>query len=158
MLCELRLLVLLLILTNFCLLGDFLLQVHFRWPVSFWSTIVYCNQHHRKSIEKRFYRELNGGFWIHSPKCKPLHHRTYSDPKDAYFAWVAISGGFFFSVCHDCRLFVVWFFPGFVHWLVSLLTRRVTSNLLQWSKVIGKRVRARFELGFLNSEFKLLAS
>ena len=55
-----------------------------------------------------------------------------------------------------CLLFG--FFLVFVHWLVSLLTRRVNSNLLQWSKVLEKRVRARFELGFLNSEFKLLAS
>ena len=57
------------------------------------------------------------------------------------------------AVCLLCGFFLV-----FVHWLVSLLTRRVNSNLLQWSKVIEKRVRARFELGFLNSEFKLLAS
>ena len=66
--------------------------------------------------------------------------------------------GFFslFVMITVCLLFG--FFPVFVHWLVSLLTRRVNSNLLQWSKVIEKRVRARFELGFLNSEFKLLAS
>ena len=50
------------------------------------------------------------------------------------------------------------FFLVFVHWLVSSLTRRVNSNLHQWSKVIEKRVLARFELGFLNSEFNLLAS
>ena len=55
-----------------------------------------------------------------------------------------------------CLLFG--FFLVFVHWLVSSLTRRVNSNLHQWSKVIQKRVLARFELGFLNSEFKLLAS
>ena len=55
-----------------------------------------------------------------------------------------------------CLLFV--FFLVFVHWLVSSLTRRVNSNLHQWSKVIEKRVLARFELGFLNSEFKLPAS
>ena len=55
-----------------------------------------------------------------------------------------------------CLLFG--FFLVFVHWLVSSLTRRVNSNLHQWSKVIEKRVLARFELGFLNSELKLPAS
>ena len=56
----------------------------------------------------------------------------------------------------------VWLLFGFslvfVHWSVSFLTSCVNSNLHQWSKVIEKRILARFELGFLNSEFKLLAS
>ena len=41
----------------------------FRWPVSFWTTIVNCNLNRRKSLEKRFYRELNSGLWISSPSC-----------------------------------------------------------------------------------------
>ena len=110
---ELRLLVLFTVLTNFCF-KRFFLRFFFRWPVSLWVTSVNCNPHHPKSIEKTFYRELNSGLWIPCSMCWPLHLRTYSDPKDAYFRWVAFAGGSFFSVCHDCRVLVIWFFPGFV--------------------------------------------
>ena len=153
MLCELRLLVLLLVLTNFCLLSDFLLQVYFRWPVSFWATIVYCNLHYRKSIEKRIYRELNWGLWLHSSKCKPLHHRSYSDPKHAYFAWVAIASGFFslFVMTSVCLLFG--FFLVFVHWLVSLLIRFVNSIYINDQKLLKKGF-----LQDLNSSFWLQSS
>ena len=156
--CEWYLLVPFLVLTNFCLLSDFFIEFLFRWPVSFWATIVNCNLQHRKSIEKTFYREFTSGLWIESSMCWPLHLRTYLDPKDAYFRWVAFAGGYFFCVCHDYRLLVIWFFLVLFHWLVSFSSRCVKSNLQHWSKMIEKGFLARFELGFLNSEFKLLAS
>ena len=53
-----------------------------------------------------------------------------------------------------CSVFSLFLF----HWMVSSRTGCVKPNLQQWSKGIEKNVLPRFGLGFLNSEFKLLAS
>ena len=94
-----------------CLLfGIFL--VFFQWLVSFLTRCVNCKVHHRISIEKRFHRELSSGLWIPSPRCLPLHHRTYSDHKNAYLGWVLLLVGFSFlfvmiTVCLLFGIFLV---------------------------------------------------
>ena len=54
-----------------------------------------------------------------------------------------------------CYMVFSWFF---FHWSVSFLTRCVNFNLQQWTKSNETNFLPRFGLGFLNSDFKLLAS
>ena len=156
--CEWPFLVPFLVLTNFCLLSDFFFEFYFvdRFPSEPILSTVIC------SIENQFRKCFTESCTqVFGFKVQCANHYTFEP------TWILrmltlgelpllVVLSSLFVMITVCLLFG--FFLVFVHWLVFSLKRRVNPNLHQWSKVFEKRVLARFELGVLNSEFKLPAS
>ena len=146
------------VLTNFCV-KRFFPRFFFlvdRFPSeSLVSTVIHLieNQLRKRSTEswtRVFGFQVQGADHYTFQPTQILRMHTFGELP----LLVALSSLFvMIAVCSLFGFFLV-LFP----WLVSFLSRFVKSKLQQWSKLIEKWILARFELGFLNSEFKLLAS
>ena len=139
MLCELRLLVPFLVLTNFCLLSDFLLEVFFvdRFPTEpLLSTVIYIikNQFRKRSTES-----WTAVFGFKVPGANHFTIESTQIVRMRTLCGLPLLVGFpsLFVMITVCLLFGI--FRLFFHWSVSFLTRCVNSNLQQWSKVIEKK-------------------
>ena len=147
-----------LVLTEFCLLSEFFLEFFSveRFPSELLlSTVIYITENQLRKGSTESWTRVSG------LKVQGADHYI-QEPTQILRMLTLVELPFLvafyslFVMITVCLLFG--FFLVFVHWLVSLLTRCVNSNPHKWSKVVEKRVLARFELGFSNSEFKLLAS
>ena len=127
-----------LVLTEFCLFSDFFLDFFVdRFPSEpLLATAIYIIEYQsRKGSTESWTRVF--GF-----KVQGANHYTIEPTqmlKMLTLGELPLLVAFYslFVMITVCLLFG--FFLVFVHWLVSLLTRRVISNLLQWSKVFEKK-------------------